>query len=79
MSPAARREIPFTPPAPLTPFRPPVWFWLFQTSRPAYEKLYEYWPITGAPRTITSAVSDDTTPSLIRHFDENGNELKQQP
>jgi hypothetical protein len=65
--------------APLAPFRPPVWFWLFETSHPAYEELYEYWPITGAPRTITSVVSDDKTASQIRHFDESGNEIKQQP
>lgn len=64
--------------APLAPFRPPVWFWLIETSRPASEELYEYWPITGAPRTITSAVFDETTSSQIRRFDESGNEVKEQ-
>lgn len=65
--------------APLAPFQPRVWFWLFQTSRPAYQELYEYWPITGAPHTITAAVFDDETPSQIRRFDENGNEVKETP
>lgn len=65
--------------APLAPFRSPVWFWLFETSRPASEELYEYWPTTGTPRTITSAVFDDETPSQIRRFDEGGNEVRDQP
>ncbi|PTX99254.1 hypothetical protein DB345_02440 [Spartobacteria bacterium LR76] len=46
---------------------------------PLTEEIYDYWPATGNLRTITSQSRWGNLPIHIRHFDESGNELKQQP
>ncbi|MBN8711663.1 MAG: hypothetical protein J0I10_19995 [Verrucomicrobia bacterium] len=41
------------------------------------ETLYDYWPDTGKLRTITSHSRCGGLKTSVRHFDENGNELKE--
>lgn len=42
------------------------------------ETLFTYWPATGKLRTITEVSHDACLRDSVRHFDENGNELKEQ-
>ncbi|MBN8711662.1 MAG: hypothetical protein J0I10_19990 [Verrucomicrobia bacterium] len=46
---------------------------------PIGEALYDYWPDTGTLRTITQISHHPSLRSITRHFDESGNEVKQQP
>jgi hypothetical protein len=46
---------------------------------PISETLYDYWPATGALRTITTKTRHPSLRGTVRHFDESGNELKEQP
>lgn len=57
--------------------RPPRRTWLTLPQRPASEDLYDYWPTTGALRTITSHSRWGNRPIYVRHFDESGNEVKE--
>lgn len=59
--------------------RPPRRTWIALPQRPAAETLYDYWPTTGALRTITETSRSASMRSFVRHFDESGNELKEQP
>lgn len=57
---------------------PPRRAWATGPPEPALERLYTYWPTTGKLRTVTDVSHNTTRQNTVRHFDENGNELKEQ-
>ncbi len=46
---------------------------------PVTEEIYDYWPTTGQLRSVIVIKNQATVPAAVRHFDESGHEIKQQP